>query len=300
GGVVALVFLRRERRQRLVDFDLRGTVFIFVGLVALLVAMNRIPHWGITSPALLGLIAGGVALVAAFIWRERRVPRPVLDLALLRRPALAIPTLILALQVTGHQTAMVVLPFFLVRALGLSATAAGTLFVVGAASMFAGGVAGGQLSDRLGPRTVFRATMVMVAVGALALTALDETSPLIQVAVPLAVMGGAGGMLQATASSAQLNAVPSHQIGMGSALFTAVINFSGALGATLGGILMTAGQTSALAALDQGAAVVAAAYLRVATAATLILAGGLVVTLMQPGLQADRRGETETNEVRSG
>ena len=99
------------------------------------------------------------------------------------------------------------------------------------------------------------------------------------------------GILAHLNSEAELAGVIGHEIGH----VTGRHSVNQLSKAQLGGLILGV----ALAPLDQGAAAVAAAYWRVATAATLILAGGLAVTLMQPGWHADWRGETDTKEVRS-
>ncbi|PZG40959.1 MFS transporter [Spongiactinospora gelatinilytica] len=69
--------------------DLPGAVTLAGGLVAVLLGITEGPVWGWLSPAVLGLFAGGLALLAVFVLIERRAPHPVIDIGLLvHRPLL--------------------------------------------------------------------------------------------------------------------------------------------------------------------------------------------------------------------
>ena len=70
--------------------DWLGGLLLAVGLLALLVGLTEGKEWGWTSPAVLGLFAGGLLFLA--IWTRRRAADrdPMVDLDVLRRPAIAL------------------------------------------------------------------------------------------------------------------------------------------------------------------------------------------------------------------
>ena len=172
----------------------------------------------------------------------------------------------------GQSAATLVLPFFMVHALGLSATFSGILFATAPACMFAGGTLAGRLSDRMGTGPSMVGGMVGQMLGVLVLFTLDETSAPYLIAVALAIMGLGSGFLQTSAGAAQMNAVPPAHMGMASALFIAVIMLAGTIGGTLGGILMSSGADIE----GESAAQVAADYHRVAWAGLVILSIGMI------------------------
>ena len=278
-GTMALVILRWERIQRLVDFDLRGTALALLGAASLLVAMNRLPSWGPSSPGVVLLAAGGLGLVLGFIWQENRAARPVLHLSLLRRRPLAAPSLVLFFQVTGHAIIMVTLPFFLVGALELRAATAGIIYATAPVMMFAGSVIGGPVSDRFGPTVAHRGSMVIATAGAALLVSIGADSSVLYVLAALALLGAGAGTLQTSTGGAILNAVPPQHLGMVSALFIAIIMLGGTLGGNLSGTLMAAVQPWAEATIGPGAAAIAAAYRPVAIVGAAMLAAGTLITL---------------------
>ena len=197
--------------------------------------------------------------MALFAWQQLRAATPVLDLAIFKSPAVVVTSLSLVLQVMGQGAATLVLPFFMVHALGLSATVLGILFAMAPAFMFASSTVAGRLSDRIGAGPVMVVGMVGQVSGALVLVTLNETSAPYQIGVALALMGAGSGFLQTSAGAAQMNAVPPAHIGMASALFIALIMLAATIGGTLSGILMSTGDIE-----SAGAAQVAEAYHRVA------------------------------------
>ncbi len=286
--LLAFAFLRREQRLPLANFDYLGAGLVFIGLASLLVALNRTADWGAASTGVIGLAVGGVVAMALFAWQQARATTPVLELGIFRSPAVVVTSLALVLQVMGQSAATLVLPFFMVHALDLSATFSGILFATAPACMFAGGTLAGRLSDRIGAGPSMVGGMVGQVLGVVLLMTLDETSAPYLIAVALAVMGLGSGFLQTSAGAAQMNAVPPVHMGMASALFIAVIMLAGTVGGTLGGILLSSGGEIEA----ESAAQVAADYHRVAWAGFVILMIGLVNSVYYWVAIHGRRGAT--------
>ena len=70
--------------------DWLGGLLLAVGLLALLVGLTEGKEWGWTSPAIVGLFGGGLLVLWLWTRLERRVEYPMVDMAMLRRPAVAL------------------------------------------------------------------------------------------------------------------------------------------------------------------------------------------------------------------
>ncbi|GHH72934.1 MFS transporter [Streptomyces sulfonofaciens] len=74
-------------------FDTAGAFGLAVGLVCLLLGVSQGGQWGWGSPGILGLF-GATVVVLALWWRQQlRAERPLVDLRLASRPAVALPHL---------------------------------------------------------------------------------------------------------------------------------------------------------------------------------------------------------------
>ncbi|MFJ8703938.1 MFS transporter [Streptomyces ardesiacus] len=78
--------------------DWSGVVLLSAGIVALLLAISEGKSWGWTSGGIVGLFVAAVVLLAVFTYAESKVREPLIDLELLRRPAV----------LTSHITALII------------------------------------------------------------------------------------------------------------------------------------------------------------------------------------------------
>lgn len=98
-GILAVaVFIRESAHRSPGRIDWAGGVLLSGAVVALLLPISQGRSWGWDSPAVIGLFAAAVVLGAVFVAVERRVGEPLIDIDLLRRPAVA----------TSHVTALII------------------------------------------------------------------------------------------------------------------------------------------------------------------------------------------------
>ena len=97
-GVVGMVAAPRILRESRDDCagglpDLVGTAFLSVGIAALVLGLVEGSSWGWASARVLACFAGGATLLAAFLARSAKHPRPVVELAMLRVRSFAFASL---------------------------------------------------------------------------------------------------------------------------------------------------------------------------------------------------------------
>ena len=131
-GAVALFlsgrFIERDAPQRdRPPFDTKGAALFFLGLLALLVALNKGHAWGWTSPWVFALVFCSAALLFAFVRREKRVAHPMLDLRLFARRAFSSATVSAILNYVCVYGIVFLVPFYLIQGRGLKTGQAGAL-----------------------------------------------------------------------------------------------------------------------------------------------------------------------------
>ena len=85
-ALAAAVVPRPETGAGDAPLDLPGAVISGLGLIAILIGLEKAPEWGWAAPATLGLLLGGLAVMALWARHELRTADPLVDLRLARHP----------------------------------------------------------------------------------------------------------------------------------------------------------------------------------------------------------------------
>lgn len=230
------------------SFDIPGTVFLVVTLAAYTLAMT-VGHgrFGMANAGL--FLTSGLGL-AAFVWAERGVARPLIDLALLRDPALAAGLAMNMLVATVMMTTLVVGPFYLSGALGLHAAAMGAVLSAGPVVSALSGVPSGRAVDRLGSRWTTLAGIGAITLGAALLSVVPQGFGIAGYLGPLVIVTMGYALFQAANNTAVLAGVAEGQRG----LFSGLLNLSRNLGLVTGASVMGAVFAQATGGADVTAA----------------------------------------------
>jgi MFS family permease len=212
--------------------DVLGNLCLGGGLTLFLVAMTYgiMPYGGASTgwgnPLVLGGMAAGLLLLAAFVVVELRVADPLFDMGLFRIRAFSLgcsAQLLSALAYGGFQFALIVwlqgiwLPLhgYAFEDTPLWAAIYIIPLLVG---FMIFGLAGGWLSDRLGPRGLSAGGMAVLGVGFLTLTLFPADFDYLPFAAVLFLIGAAFGVFTAPNTAAIMNALPRQHRGVGSGM----------------------------------------------------------------------------------
>jgi EmrB/QacA subfamily drug resistance transporter len=220
-------------------FDLLGAVLFLAGLTALLLGLNKGADWGWSSPAVLGLLAGALALLAIFVWVESRITDPMLDLSLFRIPLFSTSAAAAVLNYICVYSITFLLPFYLIQGRGLNSAQAGMLLTVQPVLMAITAPISGSLSDKIGSRWPGMVGMGVLAGGLVLLSQLGADNGLWLVALGLAVAGTGTGTFISPNTSVLMGAAPRARQGIASGVQAAARNFGMVLGIGLAGAIFT-------------------------------------------------------------
>jgi EmrB/QacA subfamily drug resistance transporter len=220
-------------------FDLPGAALFMAGLTTLLLGLNKGAEWGWVSPAVLGLLAGALLLLAVFVLVELRSPAPMLDLSLFRVPLFSISTANAILNYICVYTITFLMPFYLIQGRGLNPAEAGLLLTAQPIIMAITAPISGALSDRFGSRGPGMLGMGLLAAGLFLLSRLGPETGLGLVALSLAVAGAGTGTFISPNTSALMGAAPRARQGIASGVQAVARNFGMVLGIGLAGAIFT-------------------------------------------------------------
>ena len=221
------------------SFDLPGSVVFMTGLTALMLGLNKGADWGWGSPAVLGLLAGALILLAVFIQIEKRSPAPMLDLSLFRIPLFSTSTASAVLNYISIYSIIFLMPFYLIQGRGLNPATAGLLLTAQPVIMAIIAPISGALSDRFGSRSMGMIGMGVLAAGLFMLSFIGPETGLWLVALGLVVAGLGTGIFISPNTSALMGSAPKTRQGIASGVQGEARNFGMVLGIGLAGAILT-------------------------------------------------------------
>ncbi|MEH3053936.1 MAG: MFS transporter [Patulibacter minatonensis] len=238
-----------ERRH----LDWPGAVLIGIGLVALLVGLEKASDWGWGSGRVLGLLVAGVAFGTIWVWHERRTAEPLVDLRLARHRAVLTANISgLLLGVSMYLSMVVLTQVVQLPGVGMGES----VFVAGLTlvplSIFSSSVSRllPALQRRIGMRAVLPLGATVVAIG-IAFFALTGTA-LWQAFVTMGILGIGLGLTFAAMPGLIVGAVPPEETGsaMGFYQVSRFVGFAFGSGLALTLIHAFAGGVDAAPTLD--------------------------------------------------
>ena len=277
--------------------DLASAALATGGLAAIVLGCSQAATRGWTSPAVIGPVAGGVALVSLFALRQRRLTAPLLPPTVLRDRNRAGAYLAAATAVVGSFGLFLLLTYHLQVVLHYSPLRAGLAVLP---LTLANSVSGYQLGSRLMPRMPARVLLggglLVAAAGLAVLTQLDPASGYLDTVLPAEVLVGIGmGALFPPAFSLAVRGVGPRDAGVASA----VIGTATQVGSSIGTAVLNSIAVSATAAYLVGHSGARSAALVHGYATATGWSAGLLVTMAVVVLvlvDAPRAGTSPTKE----
>ncbi|EME23371.1 MFS transporter [Rhodococcus triatomae] len=210
--------------------DWLGLATIGLAVFALLFALTEGPGVGWSSPLVVGPLAAAVVLAVAWVWIERTVSDPLVDLSLCRlRPydGALTANLVMNLAYAGLTYLLVL---WLQNARGYSAVEAGLLMLPATIGIFAFIPIGGRLDAARGGRMPVLLGLLVLGLGLFVFTPMRAGSGLWLLALGLVVVGVGLGMLSTPVSNTAVGDVPETLAGTAAGVFKMSSMVGGALG----------------------------------------------------------------------
>ena len=218
GAVLGWWLLPMDRPQgKRPRVDLIGATSLVGTLACFLLFVNQGGRGGFGSLLAVWMALAAGLFLAVLVWSERRSVRPILGTTLFRTRRYTASLLVLGAHYLSHGGIMLLAPFFLIDALGYSATKMG-LFV---AAFYVGGTfvapSAGRLSDAVGPRPFLILGNILLAAALLWLSRLGIGTSEVSLLAAMLVAGAGSGFFEPVVTSAIMGSVPGDRLGTASA-----------------------------------------------------------------------------------
>jgi EmrB/QacA subfamily drug resistance transporter len=243
-GVVAILLSLRyipndkgsNSRER---FDIAGSSVFIIGLVALLLGLNQGYLWGWFSTPILALLGGAAAFLGFFIYLQRTVPHPMLDLSLFRVRLFSVSVFSAVINYICIFSVIFLLPFYLIQGRGFSTAEAGLLLTAQPIIMALVAPVSGSLSDKIGAHLLTILGMLILGTGLVFMSFLGPDSSHQQIITGLAWVGLGTGIFISPNNSALMGSAPRARQGIAAGILATARNAGMALGVGISGAIFT-------------------------------------------------------------
>jgi EmrB/QacA subfamily drug resistance transporter len=241
-------------------FDITGALAFGLSISFLLfgLALAQKGSWQNPLVGLTGL--AGSATLGFFIWWEKRLNAPLLDLNLFRIPAFTLGNTARWISFIAMSASNLLMPFFLQFAMRLDPLSAGFLVAPTPFAMALLAPLTGWMSERFQAERLCALGLVVNGVAFGFLSFLSPATTAIEVVCWLALLGLGMGLFQTPNNNLLMSSVPRHRLGVGSSVLSIVRSLGYSVGAAMAVALVSAqlaaatGHTSLEFLTDQTAA----------------------------------------------
>jgi len=213
-AMIGAIFVLRPVQQKGGGLDPLGAVLSIVTLFSASLALSRSHIWGWFSPLTLGLLALSQVTLWIFVFVERRVPTPTLDLSLFKIRIFAVSSLAAFVYFAAFSGVIFIVPLTAQTALGDPAFTAGFLLTPITALNIVLAPTAGALSDRVPVRYVSTAGALVVALGLFLLSRLPPLPSTGEIITALVITGCGTAVFTQPNNSAIMGSAPSNRRGI--------------------------------------------------------------------------------------
>jgi EmrB/QacA subfamily drug resistance transporter len=214
GITLAKIQESQDPTRRRVDWV--GFISFSTALFLLVFALIRGNDDGWSSPLIVGLLVGAVALLAVFIVAEWRQNDPMLDLTLFKRPAMCGVSLSAFTLSSSIFALFLYLTLYIQDDLGFGPLAAGVRFLPLTVLAFIVSPIAGKLTVRVQTRILLGSGLFLISIGCLVM-ATTKASSTWTVLLPGFIIAGIGiGTVNPVLASSAISVVPPERSGMAS------------------------------------------------------------------------------------
>ncbi len=241
--VLAFFLLKKDTvRQEKLKLDIPGTITSFAGVLCLLIGMGQVKAHGFASGLVIILLSAAALILCLFLILESRAREPIVNLGLFRNRAFSCAMGGLFVFFLTAPLYAVIMPFFLMDAIDLTASKAGLILAVIPVATLIASPLSGYVTDRIGPRWPSTAGAAIIAISFLVMFRFGLHTGMPEIIFVLALLGFGIGVFQPPNNSAIMGAVEPARLGSVSALMGTSRQVSISVGMAMTGLVFSVRQ----------------------------------------------------------
>jgi EmrB/QacA subfamily drug resistance transporter len=238
-----------SRDPRTPPVDWPGFALSTAGMSLIVYGIIQAPGWGWASPATIGVLAAGAAVLGVLVVAERRSASPMIDVSLFRNPRFTAASASVAISFFALLGFIFLMTQYFQVVRAYSPLSTGVRLLPVAVTVGVAAVAGTRLAVRIGNKVIVGGGMLFFSAALLWIATFTRETPYGIIAASMVVLGLGMGFTQAPATEAIMGAVPKQKAGIASAVNGSTRLFGGTLGVAVIGSISASLYISRLAAL---------------------------------------------------
>lgn len=228
---LSLLLLKNLTRQEdHCTLDKISLLLSSIGFSVFMLGISFISQFGLKSATTLSCLAVGLLIIFLFVRRQFCISQPLLQLNTLKNKGMQTGTLFTFLLFTAFNGISVVLPLYMQKFMGVSASVSGIVTFPGAVLVAVASLISGFLADKFGFYRLTSAASIMLCIGTGMLMTLNTGSPLGMIALIQCIRNFSIGLLIMPVTTWALNHLGISLTSDGTAIINTVRQISGAVG----------------------------------------------------------------------
>ena len=232
--LIAPLLLGESRDTSVKSFDAPGAVLVTSGLTTLVLGITQGSDWGWSSGRTIGVFVASFALLAGFVFWERRASEPLMHFSILRTKTVLGANVAGFILGTALFSMFLMLTLYMQQVLGYSAMKTGVAYLAVAGTSIIWANVAAALVGRVGVRPLITAGMAILAVGLLLFTQVSVDGTYVANLLPGFLIVALGmALCFVPISIAALAGVKQAEAGLASGLINTSQQIGGAVGIAL-------------------------------------------------------------------
>ena len=227
-GFIMIFFALKilPKRSKVIDekLDMSGSLLFILFTALLFGSIIQGQETGYSNIFILSGFLSSVIFFISFLFAEKRVKKPLLDLSIFYNVLFSISLICAFIQFTIIGGVNIILPFYLQDALKLSPGSSGLILMVSPVVLLAVAPVSGYMSDKIGSEFLTFVGLILTGTGLLLISTLNEHSNVLYLAVYLGIMSAGNGLFQSPNTSLIMSLVPKNKLGIAGSINALVRN----------------------------------------------------------------------------
>ncbi len=232
GMIVLKKDIPSDTQQRL---HMPSSFLLVIGLLLLIFSLNEMQHLGIRSPLILSTLIGGLLSLGIFVFLQKRVSNPLIDLALFKNKAINSCFIVRFLWQVIWTGLFLVLSLLFQNILGYSPLQTSAFFLIALVAFAMISPFGGKLTEIFSPRKLMMTSFIFYIIVFASFAVMTTATPIWQIGMIFFLFGAGSGIGFPSLLNVTLSLAPADRRGMVSGILYATLFSGGSIGAILVG-----------------------------------------------------------------